>query len=221
MKVLVFDTETTGLPTNKYEAQKGRWYNYWGHIVQLGWVLYDTEKNTILQMEDEIISLPDYIELPEDSVKIHGITRDIINLKGVPIDEVLSQFRIALDRCDMIVGHNIEFDINMVRAEMIRSGAIDYFLMLNVPIICTMKKNIKFCKILATSRYSGRKYYKYPKLMELHEKIYGCVPDNLHNALVDVIVCLRCFMKLEYDVELYDVSYEIRQFLDKIISLEV
>lgn len=216
MRVLVFDTETTGLPTNKYEAQRGRWYNYWGHIVQLSWVLYDTSTNCLLQTEDKIIHLQDNIELPEDSVNIHGVTREMMVTRGIRIEDALSLFRIALQSCDMIVGHNIEFDINMVRAEMIRSGAIDYFLLLNVPIVCTMKKNRKFCKILVTSERTGRKYYKYPKLMELYEKIYGYVPNNLHNALVDVIVCLRCFMKLDYGIEIYDECYEVRKFIDSI-----
>jgi DNA polymerase III epsilon subunit-like protein len=218
MRVLVFDTETTGLPTNNYEAQRGRWYNYWGHIVQLSWVLYDTDTNNILQKEDKIIKLPESIELPQESVNIHGITREIMANVGIEITDALSLFRNSLQLCNVIVGHNIDFDINMVRAEMIRSGAIDYFLMLNVPIVCTMKSNRKFCKILTTSKRTGRKYYKYPKLMELHEKIYGCVPANLHNALVDVIVCLRCYMKREFDVEVYDVCYEAKKFLDKIIE---
>lgn len=213
MKVLVFDTETTGLPTNNYESKRGHWYKYWGHIVQLSWVLFDTNTNTICQIEDKIVNLPHDIELPEDSVKIHGITREIMSKYGIKINEALSKFRIALENCDMIVGHNIEFDINMVRAEMIRSGAVDFFLLLNVPIICTMKKNRKYCKLLVTSQRTGRKYYKYPKLMELHKKIYGNVPDNLHNALIDVIVCLRCFMKLEHNIELYDVCSDIQKHM--------
>lgn len=218
MRVLVFDTETTGLPTNNYNAQRGKWYNYWGHIVQLSWILYDTNTNSILQKEDKIINLPENIELPQESINIHGITREMMLCDGVEITKALTLFRGALQICDVIVGHNIDFDINMVRAEMIRSGAIDYFLMLNVPIVCTMKTNRKYCKILTTSQRTGRKYYKYPKLMELHEKIYGCVPSNLHNALVDVVVCLRCYLKREFDVELYDVCYEAKTFLDKIIS---
>lgn len=199
MKVLVFDTETTGLPSNNYEAQKGKWYNFWGHIVQLSWILYDTETNSIIQQEDKIIKLDENIELPESSVNIHGITREIMNIKGNKLMDSIDLFINSLEICDMIMGHNVNFDINMVRAEMIRSGAIDYFKLLNVPIVCTMKKYRKYCKILTTSKITGNKYYKYPKLMELHEKVFGNIPDNLHNALIDVIACLRCYMKIEYN----------------------
>lgn len=199
MKVLVFDTETTGLPSNNYEAQKGKWYNFWGHIVQLSWILYDTETNSIIQQEDKIIKLDENIELPESSVNIHGITREIMNIKGNKLMESIDLFINSLEICDMIMGHNVNFDINMVRAEMIRSGAIDYFKLLNVPIVCTMKKYRKYCKILTTSKVTGNKYYKYPKLMELHKKVFGNIPNNLHNALIDVIACLRCYMKIEYN----------------------
>lgn len=41
-----------------------------------------------------------------------------------------------------------------------------------------------------------RKYKKYPKLCELHEHLFGSVPENLHNALVDTLVCLRCFLMI-------------------------
>ena len=42
----------------------------------------------------------------------------------------------------------------------------------------------------------SRKFKKFPKLAELHEHLFGCVPENLHNALVDTFVCLRCFLKI-------------------------
>lgn len=208
MKILVFDTETTGLPTNKYECQRGKWYKYWGHIVQLSWILYDTNTSTIVSKEDTIVKLPDTIDLPESSIAIHGITRDIMREKGIDIHTSLSMFRTALDSCDMILGHNIEFDINMVRAEMLRSGAIDYFLLLNVDIVCTMKKYTNLCKIMRKS-YTGRTYFKYPKLIELYQKVFpeNSIPSNLHNALIDVYVCLMCYIKLEHGVTLCDPSH--------------
>lgn len=41
-----------------------------------------------------------------------------------------------------------------------------------------------------------KKYKKFPKLSELHEHLFGYVPEDLHNALVDTMVCLRCFLKI-------------------------
>lgn len=212
MKILVFDTETTGLPTNKYECKRAKWYKHWGHIVQISWIMYDVDIHCIVEMKDHIIKIPDDIELPQSSVNIHGITREKMNDFGVSFKYILNDFINSLNCCDVIIGHNIEFDINMVRAEMLRMGAVDYFQLINKPIFCTMKENIKYCKILATS-YSGRKYYKYPKLMELHKKIYNYIPENLHNSLVDVIVCLRCYLKLEHDIEIKDKSHILTKYL--------
>lgn len=212
MKLLVFDTETTGLPTNKYECTRAHWYKHWGHIVQISWIIYDVENNKVVDVRDHIIKLGDDIELPQSSINIHGITRDKMNENGVKFRDVLNDFIDGLNVCDMIIGHNIVFDVNMVRAEMLRMGAVDYFQLINKPIICTMKSNVDFCKIVATS-YTGRKYFKYPKLMELHKKIYDYVPENLHNSLIDVVVCLRCFLKLEYDIELIDKSQELSKYL--------
>ena len=48
-----------------------------------------------------------------------------------------------------------------------------------------------------TSMY-GRKYFKFPKLIEAYEKLFGYKPnaEAMHNALVDVVACLRIFCKL-------------------------
>tara|TARA_Y100000780_G_C13691663_1_gene419799 strand:+ start:2375 stop:3016 length:642 start_codon:yes stop_codon:yes gene_type:complete len=212
MKILVFDTETTGLPTNKYESKKHKWYKYWGHIVQISWILYDSEKHKILDMSDYIINISKDIELPESSVKIHGITRTDMEIYGQQMKEVLPKFIDVLNMCDCIVGHNIAFDINMVRAEFLRRGCVDYFLLVNKPFHCTMKENINYCKLEVTT-YTGRKYFKYPKLMELHKKIYDNIPENLHNSLIDVIVCLRCYLKLKYNIEITDTCKEIQNYL--------
>ena len=46
MRVLVFDTETTGLPKSKFISPDT--LNLWPHIVQFSFVIYDTEENDIV-----------------------------------------------------------------------------------------------------------------------------------------------------------------------------
>ena len=53
---------------------------------------------------------------------------------------------------------------------------------------------------------SGRKVLKVPKLLELHEKLFNTTPSNLHNSLIDIYVCLRCYYKLEYDVDILNIN---------------
>ena len=47
---------------------------------------------------------------------------------------------------------------------------------------------------------SFQQYKKYPKLSELYENLFNKVPVDLHNSLIDTIVCLRCFMKMWFNV---------------------
>jgi DNA polymerase III epsilon subunit-like protein len=41
-----------------------------------------------------------------------------------------------------------------------------------------------------------RRYKKFPKLKELYVTCFGTVPEGLHNALVDTMACLRCYLEL-------------------------
>jgi DNA polymerase III epsilon subunit-like protein len=47
----------------------------------------------------------------------------------------------------------------------------------------------------------GREYLKYPKLAELHYELFNKTPNHLHNAFNDVLICLKCFLKLRYDLD--------------------
>jgi DNA polymerase III epsilon subunit-like protein len=49
--------------------------------------------------------------------------------------------------------------------------------------------------------------YKFPKLNELHLKLFESVPENLHNSLIDVIVCLRCFLKIRCCLDIPEKSF--------------
>ena len=49
MKLLVFDTETTGLPEKGAKINET---NKWPYIIQLSYILYDTENNYVLDISD-------------------------------------------------------------------------------------------------------------------------------------------------------------------------
>jgi DNA polymerase III epsilon subunit-like protein len=51
------------------------------------------------------------------------------------------------------------------------------------------------CKIQNT-RFPNAKLYKWPKLSELHQHLFGYIPENLHDANVDVEACLKCYLEL-------------------------
>jgi DNA polymerase III epsilon subunit-like protein len=227
MRFLVFDTETTGLPQTKYINPFT--LHQWPHIVQFSYIIYDSSLNDIVESKDYVIRLPENMLIPEESTKIHGITNEISTKKGVPINEVLNEFFYYLRGVDKLIGHNIEFDINMIKVELLRLINKDsltneltkiykydlHFLTNFNDISCTLKDSIKFCNIQVVNK-NGKPYLKYPKLTELHEKLFNKSPSNLHNSFNDILVTLRCFMKLKHNIDLNDDCNSFKTYSNRI-----
>jgi DNA polymerase III epsilon subunit-like protein len=51
-------------------------------------------------------------------------------------------------------------------------------------------------------------YKKFPRLNELYEKLFRETPQNLHNSLIDSLVCLRCFLHMRFHMEIPPVRFE-------------
>ena len=90
---LVFDTETTGLPLN-FKAPLTD-FNNWPRMVQIAWQIHDI-RGELIDVKNYIIK-PDGFTIPYNSEKIHGISTELANKKGVPLNEVLSLFSNALN----------------------------------------------------------------------------------------------------------------------------
>jgi DNA polymerase III epsilon subunit-like protein len=229
MIILVFDTETTGLPETKIINPDT--LNLWPNIVQLSYIVYDVSKNILLNVTDAIVKLADDNIISEESTKIHGITNEMSKNSGIEIEILITEMFQYLRKVDLIVGHNVSFDINILMVEllrliylkkdnMIQSDLIRYkhylhFITNAKNVCCTMKLAKDLCQIKAISKL-GNEYLKFPKLIELHEKLFVEKPKNLHNSLNDIMVTLRCFCKLAYEIDLYDRSKDYKQMSKKI-----
>jgi len=203
MKVLIFDTETTGLPEGKnpsiYETQK------WPHIIQLSYIVYDSETNDIVTLEDDYISIGNDVIIQPDSQKIHNISREMLADKGISIEQALEKFNKFSEMSDLLVGHNVSFDKRMVMVEGIRNK-----IRVNIhDTYCTMKNSVELCKI---ERFwpNGDTYFKYPTLSELHNELFQKIPKNTHNALIDILICMRCFVKIELRKDICRINRTIR-----------
>lgn len=204
MKVLVFDTETSGLPKERnpsiYDTDK------WPHVMQVSYIIYNTETGEIDEKYDAYIKLNTWVIVDPVSEGIHGITREIMDTKGVPIQEALVRVRDALGKADICVGHNVSFDKRFLIVEGIRNS-----IRMNFPVdYCTMKNGKEICKIDFTFS-NGEKGFKFPKLMELYEHLFPGIPapQNLHNSFADTIITLKCYCKMAHDVNL---SLDSREF---------
>jgi DNA polymerase III epsilon subunit-like protein len=227
MRVLVFDTETTGLPQTKIISPDT--LDQWPNIVQFSYVIYDLSLNDIVESKDYIIKVPESILISEESTQIHGITNKMSASKGVLIEKVLNEFFYYLRSVDTIIGHNISFDINMIKIELLRiiyNKNMRYKELNNYKydlhyithyknVCCTLHDSIEFCNIRGINKL-GKSYLKYPKLIELHEKLFDSSPNNLHNSFNDILVTLRCFMMLKHDLDLLESCHSFKQFANKL-----
>jgi DNA polymerase III epsilon subunit-like protein len=229
MKVLIFDTETTGLPQSKIISQDT--LDKWPHIVQYSFIIFDTSLNTIVEIKDYIIRLQDGLLIPSESTAIHGITNEISEKDGVSIEVALKDFFDTLKEVDLLVGHNIGFDINMIYIELLRiiyfkdyhpnlisSYKFDLHFLTNYKnIYCTMQESVDLCNIKAVTKF-GKEYTKFPKLSELHETLFQTTPKNLHNSLIDILITLRCYMKLSCE---RDLLFDCKNYTTIVNKLEV
>ena len=213
MKYLIFDTETTGLI--KKDEFGAKIYPY---VVQLSWILFNDEINDVEIERDRIILLPEGMEIPEETVSIHGITTEKMRKEGVDVKFVIEEFIQDLSKCNMIIGHNIDFDKNMMFQEFKRNKKFDYRLGQR-PVYCTMTMGKNICKIERKNKKTGEIYYKKPKLTELHEYLFKEKPANLHNSLIDVLVTCRCFGKLYLNQDILENNLPLKNHFNQLCCL--
>lgn len=188
MIVIVFDTETTGLPQGRNSPPTHS--DKYPHVVQLSYIVYDTDLDKTLTWEDHIVKLKSSVELPPASVRIHGITRARMKSKGITIKQALDDFNNALRKSDIVVGHNVHFDKNMILAEAHRNNrTIDFAEKVEY---CTMLNSVNTCRL----KKEGKIHFKYPNLSELYNHLFGEMPSGVHDSMADIIYTLRCFLAL-------------------------
>ena len=182
---LFFDTETTGLPKN-YKAPVSD-LNNWPRLVQLAYLYYDKSGNKI--SEGNFIIKPDGFTIPAEASKVHGISTERALQEGQSIIPVLQHFTELVKEADYLVAHNMSFDEKIVGAEFLRNGMSNSIQFKNK--ICTMQKTTNFCAI------EGQYGYKWPKLSELHYKLFKKNFKEAHNASVDITATAKCFWELK------------------------
>ena len=214
--VMAFDTETTGFPpkVNRSNGKPFPTISEYPYILQLSFVIYDLNTQNIVQEYNKYVKIPDDVIIPEKSFEVHGINKQTCNLLGIPIEDVLEDFYRAYMSVDRIVGHNLSFDRKMVEIEVLRSDVTTRFPDIvwifsdtwndinDVDLICTMAKGKDLCNLYMTNEKTGVRWKKFPKLSELHFALFDFVPGDLHDALVDTKICLRCYLKMAFGIVL-------------------
>ena len=184
---LIFDTETTGLP-KRWDAPITDSDN-WPRCIQIAWQLHD-DMGKLISHEDYLIQ-PDGFNIPYDAEKVHGISTELAQEKGITLSLMLEKFNAALSQTKFIVGQNLKFDINIVGAEFHRLQIANLLSQLPVLDTCTEVT----ASLLQLPGGRGGKF-KLPNLTELHQYLFNKPFAEAHNATADVEATARCFFEL-------------------------
>lgn len=175
MKLFFFDTETTGINPSK------------DRIIQFGAIYGEYDPQT--EQFNELERINQYIniegEIPYWASQVHGIYKRDLEGYGY-IDEYIDEFLFYMGKSDYVIGHNVEFDRNMIIAEAKRLR--HNFNFDEVRWVDTMKPTTEF-----VNGKGGRR----PKLIKLHEKLFGIGFDGAHDAMADIIATKDCFLELK------------------------
>ena len=185
MKILIFDTETSGLPPrlgwdrypnpsdfNQYDGSR---------LIELGYIVYDDGQE--IQRYDKLV-VPKDFEITNS--QIHGITTEKATIEGSQLESVLNQLMLDIGSCDRIIAHNINFDLHIILAEAYRCK--------NMELVNHMYLKDKCCTMALGKK--NMEVRKVPKLIELYEWLFNETFDQKHRALSDVEACARCYFKL-------------------------
>lgn len=152
MKIIVFDTETTSLKP--------------GQICQLAYLIVEngeiTGKNMFFTVDD----------MDERSQSVHGFSMEMLETlsEGKTFSDRVSEINEDFLKAEMIVGHNVAFDIRFLKAEFERC----FIEFPKVRSFCTMN-------YFTGNMMMKRKFQTYrpkpPKLIELKE--YFSIEDAL------------------------------------------
>lgn len=184
MKILVFDTETTGFLNKKNPSLDAQPY-----IIQFAGILWELKNWEYSELERKNIVIKPPISIPYGASQVHHIYD--IDVKEAPaMSEQITEIMDFLSKADAIIGHNIEYDEDMIKVELKRLEKLHLYGPDQV--ICTMKTTVDFCAL----RWNGLRF-KYPKLWELYKKLFWEYFTWAHDAMVDVEATQKCFLELE------------------------
>lgn len=193
--ILFFDTETTGFP----HKSKPLDHPDQPHIVQLAAELCEGDGKTVASFSFIIDpGVAHGVRIPSGAAAIHGIDEERAWRYGIPARYALRSFNELYQRAEVMVGHNVDFDCEMVAMGVARERLPFDADMNGHPRFCTMKSSTDICKLQSTrSVTTGAGGYKWPKLAEAYKHFTGLDMDGAHDAMNDLRACKAVYFELK------------------------
>lgn len=158
MKMIFFDTETTGLRP--------------GSICQLSYIFVDTSLKPTKTIGKNIFFTVEYVE--PSAEKVHGFSVEKLYelSNGRYFEDCLEEFLVDFQTADVIIGHNVNFDINFLTSELEGCGEDFNY----KHIFCTMNYYKNICNFK-----NNHDAIKAPKLEEALRFL------NIENSHIDTL----------------------------------
>lgn len=182
---LFVDTETSDMI--KWKLPDSHVTQPW--IVQLGAILSTrdikyAELNLLIKAYNNVIA--------PGAFKAHNISVEMTNIGGVDELDVFVTFTQLVEQADLIVCHNTAFDLRMLRL-VARRLWLDH-------LVSLLKEKKSYCTMLTTTDLlklpKTRGGYKWPKLQELYNYLFGENFSGAHDAMNDVRATRKCYYEL-------------------------
>ena len=237
VKILVFDTETTGLPSTgstwaqREETQKKlfiksdnglfpMWDNVlesWPRILQLSYIVYDTDTHKSSTYNKYII-LDESVEIDPESYLIHKISKQTVDTlprnQKTSINKAIMYFIRAVKKSDIVVGHNVNFDRLMIISELLRnpnSYVEDIHEIMNPKkFACTMEIMKPVCNICKVIEYKDKKTNE--------QKSFTTIKTP---SLLESYKYLFGYIPNELHNSLYDTVFCLRVYCKQIHNIDV
>lgn len=200
MYVLLFDTETNGLP-KRFGAPIHDVKN-WPAILSIAWQIWnmnpDDGSQTFVEKRNYFLKPTPGIVWDAEAEKIHGIHIDFLETEGHDVSLVLDDFKRAASQSQLIVAHNLQFDKSVLLAEMLRHDpkmVMNWWPRFEY---CTCNNTKALCKLPSVKRNPNPSDpYKMPKLVELWKFLYGGDAEfSFHSAEGDTECLVQIFQEL-------------------------
>ena len=180
--ILAIDTDTYAM---MYKDENNR--TVYPPMVELACVRYDKDGNEV-ETYRTLVQPPKGYTIPTDSFVYNKFSRSQLEAEAVPVEEALSHFFDMLSRSGCLLGHNIQFDLYVIREYMTIDSPANWHYS-DYPWIDTSSPP------MCLGKEHGIKQ-NHITLPHLHTLLFGHPYDNPHHALSDARACARIYFEM-------------------------
>lgn len=188
-KVLIFDTETTGLPKKRSDDHPEQPW-----VIQLGAVFFDLASDRFEHTINTLVIPPPNAEInPEvfaGAEKVHGISLDMIYANGRSSQSVYRELRDLASEADIVAAYNFDFDSKLIRYSSYRTAPT----FIHSPVLGRPGEVAHHCVMEQTKDFYGAP--RWLKLNDAYQRITGQPIVDAHDALADAIAAAVVFKEV-------------------------